>query len=90
MRISLIILAVIILAVAQTFGARAAAASFLLQPGPHLFLDDFLVEGTSNVVRRINTPQRDLPQPVVTGKDDKNFQPYVTVLRDPQTQRLRM
>ena len=61
-----------------------------LQPGPHLFLDDFLIQQSSNVVRRIDSPRRDLTQPVVTGKEDGNFQPYVTVLREPQTQRFRM
>jgi hypothetical protein len=31
-----------------------------------------------------------LTQPVVTGREDKNDQPYVTVLRDPASKRFRM
>jgi hypothetical protein len=41
-------------------------------------------------VRRIESPKRDLAAPVVTAKEDHNFQPYVTVLRDPQSRRFRM
>jgi hypothetical protein len=42
-----------------------------LRPGPHLFLDEYLIESSSQVVRRVNVPQRDpaIPNPVVTGKD---------------------
>ena len=54
-----------------------------LAPGPHLFLDDFLIETSANLVRTIQPPRRDRPGPVVTERDDRNFQPYVTVLRDP-------
>jgi len=61
-----------------------------LKPGIYLFLDDVLVERSSNVVRRINRPVRDLPGPVVTGKEDKCVQPYLTVLRDSQTRKFRM
>jgi hypothetical protein len=61
-----------------------------LKPGPHLFLDEHLIEESRGLTRRINSPRRDLPGPVVTGPEDKNFQPYVTVVRDPQTRRFRM
>ena len=34
-------------------------------------------------------PQR-LPEPIVNSAEDKTYQPYVTVLRDPDTRRFRM
>jgi hypothetical protein len=55
-----------------------------------LFLDDSLVEKSSNVTRKICPPPRDLIQPVVTAAEDHNFQPYVTVIRDPSSFRYRM
>lgn len=60
-----------------------------LSSGAHLFIDDFLISKQSNLKRRINQPQR-LPQPVVTGDEDKCFQPYVTVVRDPDTKKFRV
>lgn len=63
-----------------------------LRPGPHLFVDDFLIEAASNVTRRVNVPRRDpaLSNPIVTGKEDGCFQPYLTVLRDAGTGRFRL
>ncbi|MBM4032560.1 MAG: hypothetical protein FJ291_12350 [Planctomycetes bacterium] len=63
-----------------------------LAKGPHLFLDDFLVETSEGVERRVNVPQREasIPNPVVTGKEDGCFQPYMTVLRDAATGRFRI
>jgi hypothetical protein len=70
--------------------AQAATAPLRLSAGPHLLLDDYLIEQSSNVTRRIQTPQRNLAQPVVSAREDKNFQPYMTVVRDPQTRRFKM
>ena len=63
-----------------------------LRPGPHLFIDDFLVEKSQDIKRRVNCPRRDpdLPNPVVTGKQDHCVAPYMTVLRDPRTSRFRI
>ena len=63
-----------------------------LGAGPHLFVDDFLIESCANVTRRVNRPARDpgIPNPIITGKEDRNFQPFLTVLRDPQTHRFRV
>jgi hypothetical protein len=69
--------------------ARAEEKPMQLAPGVHLFLDDFLIAAQNNLRRVINPPAR-LPHPLVTGREDGNFQPYVTVLRDPQTKRFRM
>lgn len=60
-----------------------------LSPGPHLLIDDHLIADQSNLTRTISHPQR-LPEPVVTGPEDKCFQPYLTVLRDPATGRFRI
>src|SRR5205823_2846420 len=62
----------------------------ILKPGAYVLLDNFLIEQTSNLTRTINCPKRTLKQPVVTAKEDHNFQPYVTVLRDSQSQRFRI
>jgi len=58
-----------------------------LKPGPHLFIDDYLIAQSTNLVRRVNRPRRDeaIPNPVITGPEDRNFQPYMTMLRDADT-----
>lgn len=67
-----------------------AKAPLTLAPGPHLLLDDFLIEKSEGVTRAIQSATRDLPGPVVTSREDGNFQPYVTVVRDPESRRFRM
>lgn len=63
----------------------------VLDQGPHLFIDDFLIAEQSFLNRTVNNPEKH-PGPVVTGgKDgDQNFQPYLTVLQDPKTGLFRM
>jgi hypothetical protein len=63
-----------------------------LKAGPHLFVDDFLVESSSNITRKVNMPARDraIPNPIVTGKEDGCFQPYLSVVRDSETHRFRL
>ncbi|MCX5759779.1 MAG: hypothetical protein NTU83_14995 [Candidatus Hydrogenedentes bacterium] len=63
-----------------------------LEHGPHLFIDDYLVAETDNVVREVNRPSRDnaIPNPIVTGKEDGCFQPYMTVLHEERTGRFRI
>jgi hypothetical protein len=74
---------------ALAIGSKADTAERISGKGPHLFLDDDLILTQENLHREI-TPPRRLPQPVVTGPEDKCFQPYVTVLRDPKTERFRI
>ncbi len=71
---------------------RDAGKPIRLGPGPHLLVDDFLVEDASGLQRRVNCPLRDrrIPNPIITGKEDGNFQPYMTIVRDPQTGRFRI
>lgn len=68
------------------------AEPIFLKPGPHLWLDDFLIESSENLTRRVNRPVRDptIPNPLVTGKEDGCFQPYLTILRDPESGRFRL
>lgn len=55
-----------------------------LSPGPHLLLDDVLLDRSEGITREVRRPARDaaIPNPVVTGAGDGCFQPYMTVLRD--------
>ena len=71
---------------------KPSPSPIVLNPGPHLFLDEFLVESSSNVVRRVNPPARNpaIANPIVTGREDQNFQPYLSVIRDDKTGRFRL
>jgi len=62
-----------------------------LRPGPHLFIDDYLVAEKSFLSRTVNHPAK-LPEPVISGAKggDDNFQPYLSVLWDAKTNRFRM
>lgn len=73
-------------------GARAsggepapdAARPLVLGRGPHLLVDDRLIARSVGVVRKVNSPQRILEGPVVTGAlEHQNWQPFFTVLYDP-------
>ncbi len=79
-----------LLMLAAVASAAADRVPPLLRPGPHLFVDDFLIEQSSQLTRMVNSPRRDLGHPVVSGKEDKSWQPYVSVVRDPKTQRFAM
>src|SRR5688572_30247871 len=70
--------------------ASMASAQMRLGPGPHLLIDDHLIAESKNLRRVVNPPTRDLPGPIVTGKEDGCFQPYMTILRDPATQKFRI
>lgn len=56
-----------------------------IRPGPHLFIGDYLIESSQDIIRQVSQPQRDpnIPNPIVTGLEDWCFQPYLTVMRDP-------
>lgn len=73
-------------------GTKRGSKPVRLRPGPHLFIDDFLVENSQGIVRRVNCPVRDpaIPNPLITGREDECNGPYMTVLRDPETGRFRI
>ncbi|MFH1742731.1 MAG: SGNH/GDSL hydrolase family protein [bacterium] len=57
------------------------------QPCPHLLIDEYLIAQSINVDRVVLQPKRDpaVPNPIVTALKDRSFQPYLTVLRDPES-----
>jgi hypothetical protein len=63
-----------------------------LRPGPHLFLDEYLIESSQNLTRQVQAPARDSKgtSPIITGKEDRCFQPYFTVSVSPETGKFRI
>jgi hypothetical protein len=57
--------------------------------GPQLFLDDYLIESMNGLKRVVQSPER-LQKPVLDSKTFGTTQPYMTVLRDPDTNRYRI
>ena len=72
-------------------GQELKIIPLVLNKGPQLFLDDYLIAEHSFLTRTVNNPEK-LQKPVLVGgeKNDLVYQPYLTVLRDPQTDRFRM
>lgn len=60
--------------------------------GVQLLLDDYLIEDSVNLIRQINQPKRDsnIPNPLIRGQEDRCFQPFFSVLQDPQTRHFRI
>ncbi len=77
---------------ASSGGALERGKAVPARPGPHLLLDDYLIAESRNLRREVFQPRRDpaIPNPIVTGPLDRCFQPYLTVLRDPDTRRYRI
>ena len=67
----------------------AGAPARTWSPGPYLFLDLALVAESVQLQREV-TPFAREPEPVITGREDGCFQPWVTVIRDPVTRRFRV
>jgi hypothetical protein len=61
-------------------------------PGPHVLIDDYLIAASENVERVVIQPKRDpsIPNPIVNAAEDHTFQPYLTVLRDPENEKFRI
>ena len=60
-----------------------------LGAGAHLLIDDHLIAMEDGFRRVIQPPAR-LPEPIVDAEHDKCFQPYVSVIRDPDSKRFRL
>src|SRR5262249_14744319 len=71
-------------------GPRAHSKPIALKKGPHLLLDDFLIEKSTGLTRAIHQPRRERAKPVVTRAQDLKFQPYITILRDEKRKRFRI
>jgi hypothetical protein len=78
-----------VLAACTVGGSQAANEVPAWAAGPYLMLDERMVASRDHVRREIHPPAR-LPDPIVTGVEDQNFQPWVSVLRDPESGRFRM
>lgn len=85
--LSLLRTIVMLYAVATPAADTGAAAHWTA--GPFLMLDETLMVEREGVRREVVHPSR-WPEPIVTGYEDGCFQPWVTVIRDPQTRRFRM
>jgi hypothetical protein len=74
------------------FVAAAGERTVNAIPGPHLFIDDFLIADQKGIIRRLCQPTRDpsLHNPLITGKEDSCFQPFFTVSRRPEDGRFRL
>lgn len=63
-----------------------------LDRGPQLFIDDFLIAESTGLARTTHSPTRFLDKPII-GPDagvGETYQPFLTVLRDPETKTFRM
>jgi hypothetical protein len=68
---------------------RGQPLALEIGPGPHLFLDDHLVDRLEGLERRVEPPER-LEQPVLDSPTFGGTQPYVTVVRDGPAGRFRL
>jgi hypothetical protein len=68
---------------------EAPARPLEIGVGPQLFLDDYLIDRTEGLTRRVEPPRR-LEKPVLDSKTFGTTQPYLTVLQDPDTKRFRI
>ena len=61
-----------------------AGTPIALKAGPHLLLDDYLIQSSRGVERKVVQPERFLEEPIVTGRPEhQNWQPFLTVLHYP-------
>ena len=62
-----------------------------LEPGRHLFSDDYLVAQSDGLKSTLHQPVK-LGHPILKGmgSDHDNFQPYATVLYDEERERFRI
>lgn len=79
-------------AIYQPGAAPKAGPPVPARPGPHLLIDDVLIAGSTGLAREVVQPARDpaIPNPIVTAREDRCFQPFLSVLRDPATRRFRL
>src|SRR4051812_42887962 len=67
----------------------AGTASANWKTNPYLLLGETLISSIDNLGRQVQHPPR-FGEPVVDAAHDQNFQPWITVIRDPQSRRFRM
>ena len=75
----------------QAVAFPGPSAPLYLAPGPYLFIDDYLVDSSENITRKVQQPVRELSRPVVTSlPGEQAAQPFVGVIYDPADNRFRM
>jgi hypothetical protein len=81
----------IVLLISLLFVQGFASEPLRLDPGPHFFIDNYLIADQIFLSRTVNQPKK-LQEPVVTGGEDgdQNFQPWMSVIRDEETGLFRM
>lgn len=70
----------------QTWPAVAPVA---IGREPQLFIDNYLIAEHNGLTRTTHPPRRALDRPIL-GWEQGTTQPYVTVVRDPETRKFRM
>jgi hypothetical protein len=91
----LTIISILLLLVPITINAQeilvATEQVINLEPGRHLFIDDYIVAHSDGLKSTLHQPVK-LGSPVLKGmgSDDNNFQPYATVLYDEERRRFRI
>ncbi len=90
-RIGLALLFFSLIFVTISCGEKQTIKPITLSKGPHLFIDDYLIAEDTFLDRTVNNPKK-LSAPVLRAgkKNDGIWQPYVSVLRDPQSGIFRM
>ena len=86
-----LILLISMVALLSTNCTKPVQQAIKLEKGPQLFIDDYLIADQPFITRTVNNPTK-RPDPIVKGGLDKDnqFQPYLSVLRDPDTGKFRM
>jgi hypothetical protein len=78
------------------FTSVSVLAQYITTPihiskGPQLFIDDYLIAEQSFLTRTVNNPLK-LDKPILYGGQmkDQVWQPYFSVIQDPETKRFKM
>jgi hypothetical protein len=74
---------------ALAIGSLLLALQAMADPGPYLFLDEQWIARSSGLTRKVQQPIK-YPQPVLDNKTFGVTQPFVTVLREPESGLLRI
>lgn len=86
-----VIVLTIILFTSVSVLAQYITTPIHISKGPQLFIDDYLIAEQSFLTRTINNPQK-LDKPILYGGQSKDqvWQPYFSVIQDPETKRFKM
>ncbi|MDQ7817986.1 MAG: hypothetical protein RDU14_13245 [Melioribacteraceae bacterium] len=87
---NLFVITFILIASITTF-AQYKTEPVQLNKGPQLFIDDYLIAEQSFLTRTVNNPKK-MDKPILYGGQSKDqvWQPYFSVIQDPETKRFKM